>query len=104
MNIWAKVATAIRGGINEAGEAIVDSQALRVLDQEIRDADNQLSRSKEALTGIIAKRKLAESAAGDVTSFGHQFSPPSRLFSASMDSRGPARFEVIRFYPHIKIL
>jgi phage shock protein A len=60
LNIWAKVATAIRGGINEAGEAIVDGQALRVLDQEIRDADNQLTRSKEALTGIIAKRKLAD--------------------------------------------
>ncbi len=60
MNIWAKVATAIRGGVNEAGEAIVDSQALRILDQEIRDADNGLIRSKEALTGIIAKRKIAD--------------------------------------------
>ncbi len=60
MSIWAKVATAVRGGVNEAGEAIVDHQALRILDQEIRDADNGLSKSKEALTGIIAKRKLAD--------------------------------------------
>ena len=60
MSIWAKVATAVRGGVSEAGEAIVDSQALRILDQEIRDADNALLQSKEALTGIIAKRKLAE--------------------------------------------
>lgn len=60
MNIWAKVATAIRGGVNEAGEAIVDGQVLRILDQEIRDADNDLGKSKEALTGIIAKRKLAD--------------------------------------------
>ncbi len=60
MNIWAKVATAVRGGVNEAGEAIVDSQALRILDQEIRDANNELIRSKESLTGIIAKRKLAD--------------------------------------------
>ena len=60
MNIWAKVATAVRGGVSEAGEAIVDSQALRILDQEIRDADNGLMGSKEALTGIIAKRKLAD--------------------------------------------
>ena len=60
MSIWAKVATAVRGGVNEAGEAIVDNQALRILDQEIRDADNGLSKSKEALTGIIAKRKLAD--------------------------------------------
>lgn len=60
MGIWGKVATAIRGGVNEAGEAIVDHQALRILDQEIRDADNELIKSKEALTGIIAKRKLAD--------------------------------------------
>ena len=60
MSIWAKVATAIRGGVSEAGEAIVDHQVLRILDQEIRDADNELGKSKEALTGIIAKRKLAD--------------------------------------------
>ncbi len=60
MSIWAKVATAVRGGVNEAGEAIVDNQALRILDQEIRDADNELGKSKDALTGIIAKRKLAD--------------------------------------------
>ena len=60
MSIWAKVATAVRGGVSEAGEAIVDKQALRILEQEIRDADNELGRSKEALTGIIAKRKLAD--------------------------------------------
>ena len=60
MSIWAKVATAIRGGVSEAGEAIVDHQVLRILDQEIRDADNELGKSKEALTDIIAKRKLAD--------------------------------------------
>ena len=60
MSIWAKVATAVRGGVSEAGEAIVDNQVLRILDQEIRDADNGLGKSKEALTGIIAKRKLAD--------------------------------------------
>lgn len=60
MNIWGKITTAVRGGVNEAGEAIADSQALRILDQEIRDADNELIRSKESVTGIIAKRKLAD--------------------------------------------
>ena len=60
MNIWTKIATAVRGGANEVGEAIVDQQALRILDQEIREADNDIISSKEALTGIIAKRKLAD--------------------------------------------
>lgn len=60
MSIWGKIATAIRGGVNEAGEAVVDHQALRILDQEIRDADNELIKSKDALASIIAKRKLAD--------------------------------------------
>ncbi|HIJ43538.1 MAG: PspA/IM30 family protein [Rhodospirillales bacterium] len=68
MNIWAKVATAIRGGVSDAGEAIVDHQALRILDQEIREADNALIQSKEALTSIIAKRKLAGRKVGSLKS------------------------------------
>ena len=49
MNIWAKMITALRGGVNEAGEAIVDSQALRILDQEVRDSAEELKRSKDIL-------------------------------------------------------
>ena len=60
MSIWRKVTTAVRGGVSEAGEAIVDNQILRIMDQEIRDADKELGKSKDALTGIIAKRKLAD--------------------------------------------
>ena len=60
MNIWAKMITALRGGVNEAGEAIVDSQALRILDQEIRDAAEELKQSKDSLASIIAREKLAK--------------------------------------------
>lgn len=59
MNVWSKLLTALRGGANEVGEAVVDSQALRILDQEIRDANTELRRSKEALAEIMAKHKLA---------------------------------------------
>lgn len=60
MSIWSKMITALRGGAHEMGESIVDSQALRILDQEIRDADEELRRSKEALAEIMAKQKLAD--------------------------------------------
>lgn len=60
MNIWAKMITALRGGVNEAGEAIIDSQALRILDQEVRDAAEELKRSKDSLAEIMARQKLAE--------------------------------------------
>ena len=59
MNVWAKLLTALRGGANEAGEAVVDSQALRILDQELRDADEELKRSKESLVAIIAQEKVS---------------------------------------------
>lgn len=59
MNVWSKMLTALRGGANEVGEAVVDGQALRILDQEIRDADVELRKSKEALAEIMARHKLA---------------------------------------------
>lgn len=59
MNVWSKLLTALRGGANELGEAVVDSQALRILDQEIRDADVELRQSRAALAEILAKQKLA---------------------------------------------
>lgn len=60
MNIWAKMMTALRGGINEAGEAVVDTQALRILDQEVRDAAEELKQSRDSLAEIIARAKLSE--------------------------------------------
>lgn len=58
-SIWSKLFTALRGGASEAGEAIVDHQALRILDQEIRDADTNLANAKRELVSIMAKHKLA---------------------------------------------
>ncbi|WP_019934757.1 PspA/IM30 family protein [Oceanimonas smirnovii] len=60
MSVWKKLVTAIKGGANEAAEAVADSQALRILEQEIREAKQELRRSDESLTGIMAKRKLAQ--------------------------------------------
>jgi phage shock protein A len=60
MNIWSKLVTALRGGVNEAGEAIVDSQALRILEQEIRDASEELQQSRDSLASIMARQKVSE--------------------------------------------
>ncbi len=67
MNVWAKMITALRGGVNEAGEAIVDSQALRILDQELRDAADELKQSKDSLAAIIAREKLSREKADRLT-------------------------------------
>ena len=65
MNIWSKVLTAIRGGINEAGESVIDTQALRILDQEIRDALHELGLSKDGLASLIAQEKLSNEKIAD---------------------------------------
>ena len=60
MSILEKMMTALRGGATEAGEAIIDSQALRILDQEVRDASLEIKQSKDALAEIMARQKLSE--------------------------------------------
>ncbi len=60
MNLWLKLITALRGGANEAGEAIVDAQALRILDQEVRDAEEELKNSRDSLAEMMARQKVAE--------------------------------------------
>lgn len=60
MAVLAKLFTAMRGAATETGEAIVDHQALRILDQEMRDADKELSEAKSQLTQVMAQRKGVE--------------------------------------------
>lgn len=60
MNILQKILTLFRGTATEAGQAIVDKNAIRILDQEIRDSQNALLKSRDDLTKIMAQRNLAE--------------------------------------------
>lgn len=60
MSIFKKIITALRGGATEVGEAIVDSNATRIFAQEIRDAENHLTKAKHDLTDIMAKQMQAE--------------------------------------------
>ena len=47
--------TAVRGGAREAGEAIIDANAIRILEQEIVDAKNNLGKGRVSLTEVMAK-------------------------------------------------
>jgi len=60
MSIFKKIMTAIRGGASEAGEAIVDANATRIFEQEIRDAENHLTKAKRDLTGVMAEQMSAK--------------------------------------------
>lgn len=65
MAIWTKIITLFRGAAHEAGTAVVDANAMRILDQEVRDAQNALLRSREDLAKIMAQRKIANDKLND---------------------------------------
>jgi phage shock protein A len=58
MSILGKLFTLFRGTATEAGQAVVDANALKILDQETRDAQAALSRSRDDLAKLMAQRKL----------------------------------------------
>ncbi len=60
MNIIKKLLTVIRGGAREIGETVVDSQSLRIFEQEIHDSKESLAEAKEGLTEIVAKKMATE--------------------------------------------
>lgn len=65
MSLLQKILTLFRGTAHEAGQAVVDKNALRILDQEIRDAGTNLARSKEELTKVMAQRQLLATRSAD---------------------------------------
>jgi phage shock protein A len=58
--LWHRLVKAVRGGVNELGEAIAETQALRILDQEIRDNDGELHRVRATLAETMARYKVAQ--------------------------------------------
>lgn len=53
--------TLMRGLAAEAEEAVIDHNAVRILDQKIRDAEAGLKAAKLSLAGLIKKDRLEES-------------------------------------------
>ena len=54
MSILKNILTAIRGRASQVGEAVVDANAMRILGQEIRDAEIAITKAKQSLTGLKA--------------------------------------------------
>jgi len=64
---WSKVFSAIKGVVSETGEAIADNQAIRIMDQELREASDEINNAKTELTSIMAKRKGIERKVNDLS-------------------------------------
>ena len=50
MSVLKDIFTALKGSANEVGEAVVDANAIRILEQEIREADEAIGKAKQSLT------------------------------------------------------
>ncbi|MCU7866321.1 MAG: PspA/IM30 family protein, partial [Candidatus Thiodiazotropha sp. (ex Lucinoma borealis)] len=55
MEFFKKLMTAIRGGSRELGEAVLDTQSIRIYEQEIEDAKEAIKKAESDLTGVMAK-------------------------------------------------
>jgi phage shock protein A len=64
MGVLKDMFTALKGGANEVGESIIDANAIRILEQEVRDAEAAIGSAKQSLTRmksaeIKLKREVA---------------------------------------------
>lgn len=57
--IWTKLLIALRGGANDAAEAVIARQALRILDQEVCAAEEQVGVGRSNLANLMTKQILA---------------------------------------------
>lgn len=67
-SVFSKLFTLFRGATHDGVQAINDKKAMVILDQEIRDAQADQDSATDALTGIIAKRKLQGESIAALTS------------------------------------
>ncbi len=57
MGFLNNVFKTIKGYGNEANDAFVDSQGIRIMEQEIRDAEQSQRKANESLTDVMAEQK-----------------------------------------------
>lgn len=60
MSMLRKLSALFRGSAHDAAQGVVDANALKILDQEIRDADNAQGKARDDLAGLVARRRMAE--------------------------------------------
>ena len=56
MGIITKLTSALRGGLRESAEVVIDANGLRIFAQEIHDSESNIKQSKQQLAAIIAEK------------------------------------------------
>jgi phage shock protein A len=66
MSILKNLMTALRGNVSNAGEAIVDHQAITILEQEIRDGKDSIAKSYVAIRNLKAEAIKLQADVSDI--------------------------------------
>jgi phage shock protein A len=66
MRVFSKLQTLLRANVRESVETVTEANAIRIYRQEIVEAEELLSRRREALAAAIASRKDLEVEIGDL--------------------------------------
>jgi phage shock protein A len=66
MSVWKNLFTAVRGHVNEAAEAVEDSQILTILDQQIREANTAIGTARDERARMAGNRRLKEKSVTEI--------------------------------------
>ena len=78
MSIWSKLSALFRGTAHDGAQTIVDANALRILDQEIRDADGAQGKARDELAKLVARRRSLETEVGQLTEQARKYESSAR--------------------------
>ena len=90
MSIWSKLSALFRGTAHDGAQTIVDANALRILDQEIRDADNAQGKARDELAKLVARRRSLETEVAGLTDQSRKYESSAR---AAMNKGDQARIK-----------
>lgn len=85
MSIWNKLSALFRGTAHEGARAVVDANALRILDQEIRDADTAQAKARDDLAALVARRRMLETEAKNFADQARKYEASARAALAKGD-------------------
>ncbi|WAC61255.1 PspA/IM30 family protein [Brevundimonas sp. SL130] len=90
MSMLRKLSALFRGSAHDAAQGVVDANALKILDQEIRDADNAQGKARDDLAGLVARRRMAEN---EMVSFRDQI---AKYESSARSALGQGKTDLAR--------
>jgi len=85
MSIWGKLSALFRGTAHEGAQAVVDANALKILDQEIRDADTAQGKARDELAKLVARRRMLETETAQLADQARKYESSARAALAKGD-------------------